>query len=306
VPRGQVGHVLVPWRLRCQIGQRVAIGPELHAGMDRVHEAQVVRPRAVVQMQLRFGRKIELSAHGRVVTQSRIDHRQIDHVEPETVDPAREPEVRHLEQCVLHLGVVDVQVWHLGIEVRQIVLAPVDVPLPGGTAEYRLPVVGRCAVGLGVGPHVPVVPCVVARGAAFLEPGVPIRAVGVDLIDQHFQAQRVRTREQGIEVGQRTQTRIDCAIVLAVVAEVVHRRLEERTQPDAVHAKARHVLKPLRHARQVAPTIAVTVCEAQRIDLVQRRAVPPGPARRLVWACVGSGLVHAMDSQRGRHAARSV
>src|SRR3546814_2342380 len=42
------------------------------------------------------------------------------------------------------------------LEIVQIILPPPRVPAPGRAAEHRRPVVGRAAIRLGVGPHIPI------------------------------------------------------------------------------------------------------------------------------------------------------
>src|SRR3546814_2562656 len=56
---------------------------------------------------------------------------------------------------------------------------------PRGAAEHRLPVVGRCAVGPGVGPAIPDRLGVGAIGAALGEPGMLIRGVRIDRSEEH-------------------------------------------------------------------------------------------------------------------------
>jgi hypothetical protein len=99
--------------------------------------------------------------------------------------------------------------------------------------------------------------------------------VAEHLVDHHFQAQCVRAFQQSVEVGQGAEQRIHIAVVGDVVAEVRHRRLEERRDPDRVHAQAGDVAKPLHDPRQVADTIAIGVEETARIDLVHDGAAPP-------------------------------
>ncbi|MDQ1131880.1 hypothetical protein QE386_000475 [Pseudoxanthomonas winnipegensis] len=102
-----------------------------------------------------------------------------------------------------------------------------------------------------------------------------VRAVAEHLVDHHLQAQRMRLGQQGVEVGQRAEQRIDIAVVGDVIAEVGHGRLEERRDPDRVHAQAGDVVQALDDAGQVAHAIAIGVLEAARIDLIDHRAAPP-------------------------------
>jgi hypothetical protein len=99
---------------------------------------------------------LRFSGAARVVAQLLVVEVEVDRVEAEPVDPAIQPEARDGQQFVLHLGVVQVQVGLLLEEVVQVILHPVARPFPGRAAEDRQPVVGRAAIGLGVGPDIPV------------------------------------------------------------------------------------------------------------------------------------------------------
>ena len=57
---------------------------------------------------------------------------------------------------------------------------------------------------------------------------------------------RMRARDQCVEVRERPEHGIDTAIVGDVIAEVAHRRSEERRQPDRVDAEARDIIEPAR------------------------------------------------------------
>ena len=58
-----------------------------------------------------------------------------------------------------------------------------------------------------------------------------------DKVEQHLQAQFVRTGHEPVEVAERPEHRRDGAIVGDVVAEVGHRRWIDRRDPYGVHAK---------------------------------------------------------------------
>jgi hypothetical protein len=85
----------------------------------------------------------------------------------------------------------------------------------------------------------------------------------------------VRLRHHRIEVGERSEGSIDPEVVTDVIAEIEHRRSEERRQPDTVDAETGNVVEPLQHARKVADAVAIAVLEAARVDLVQGGAAPP-------------------------------
>jgi len=80
---------------------------------------------------------------------------------------------------------------------------------------------------------------------------------------------------QPIKVAQGPEHRIDVAIVGDVVAEILHRRREERRQPDGVDVEAGDVVQLVQHAGQVAHAIAVAVEETTWVDLIDHPAAPP-------------------------------
>src|SRR5690606_30554835 len=159
------------------------------------------------------------------------------------------------------------------------------VPGPARSVEDRLPVAGRRTVRLRFGPDVPVGLGIVAAGPALGEPGMLVRSMAVDLIDQHLEPELVSAGEHPVEIGERPEDRIDIAIVGDVVAEILHRRGEEWREPDRVYAEGGDVLQPFGDAGQVADPVAVRIREAARVDLVDDRAFPP-------WIGLG---------RRGRH-----
>jgi hypothetical protein len=101
------------------------------------------------------------------------------------------------------------------------------------------------------------------------------------LVDHHLQPQRMRAVDQAAEVAQRAEHRIDRGVVGDVVAEVLHRALEERRQPHRVDAEPGHVLEARSDAGQIADAVGVAVGKAARIDLVDDAAAPPVAVRAL-------------------------
>src|SRR5262249_52358268 len=79
---------------------------------------------------------------------------------------------------------------------------------------------------------------------------------------------------------ERAEDRIDAAIVGNVVPEIFHRRGEERRQPDRRHVERGDVVEMPGDAVEIADAVAVRVGEAARIDLIDRRAAPPGTLDR--------------------------
>ena len=184
---------------------------------------------------------------------------------------------------------MEVQVRLAGQEVVQIILHPPAVPLPGRAAEDRQPVVGRRAVGLGVGPDIPIGLGVVAARAAFDEPRMRLGGMRQHEVDHHPDVQGMRRLDDGVEIRQRAEHRIDIAVIGNVVAEILHRRGEERRNPDRVYPERGYVRQTLHDAAQIADPVSIGVLIAARINLIDHRAAPP----------VGVGR-HARDVGRGR------
>ena len=101
--------------------------------------------------------------------------------------------------------------------------------------------------------------------------------------DVWFGTQSSRTRiprswssaHQVVEVGQGPEQRVDVAVVAHVVAEVGHRRAEDRREPDGVDAQPGQVVEVAGEASQITDAVAARVGERPRIDLVHDRRLPP-------------------------------
>jgi hypothetical protein len=91
-----------------------------------------------------------------IVAQETILHDRVRDIDPETRDPAVEPEAQDRVEGLAHLLVPPVQVRLLGKEIVQVVLPGRAVERPGGAAEDAAPVVGRATVGGRIPPDVPV------------------------------------------------------------------------------------------------------------------------------------------------------
>src|SRR6185437_1465108 len=67
----------------------------------------------------------------------------------------------------------------------------------------------------------------------------------------------------------------DGAVIGDVIAEIAHRREEERREPDGVDAERRHVIQFLGDAGEIADAVAIAVEKTAGIDLVDDGAGPP-------------------------------
>ena len=253
-----------------------------------------------VLLEIKGPRAPAVIGRGWIVGEAGVVHREIDRIEPKPIDAAIEPELAGGQKRFLNLRVMHIQVRLGREEVVHVILAAPGVPGPGGSAKHRLPVGRGRALRLGVAPDIPVGLGVGAVLAAFLEPGMVVGGVGIDLVDDDLQAQTMRLFDQAIKIRQPAENGVDIAIIGNVIAEIGHGRGEEGRQPDTVYAQRGDIVQFLDNARQVADAVAIGIGETAGIDLVDHRALPPQDRRgrgRLLQAQV---LVHgetAIDLQ---------
>ena len=201
-------------------------------------------------------------------------------VDAEPVHTPVEPEPPDALELLGDLGIGPVEVGLLGREQVEVPLAVGDAS-PGRAAERGRPVVRRqptvvTLAGSEVEPRALTRPGAGREG--LLEPLVLIREVVRDRVDRDLDVARVRRFEQRVEVGERSEHRVDIARVTHVVAVVGHRRGEERRDPDGVDAEIDQMIEPLAQADQVTVAVTVAVGVAARIHLVEHGGGPPRSA----------------------------
>ena len=189
--------------------------------------------------------------------------------------PALQPEAHHLQQRLLHRGAMQVQIGLRGQEVVQVILLAPRIPGPGRTAEHRQPVVRRRAIGLRIGPDIPVGLVIRPVLARLGKPGMRVRGMAQHQVDHHLQVQRIGPCDHRIEIRQRAEHRIDIAVIADVIAEVLHRAGEERADPDRIRAQTGDMRQALHDAAQIANAIAVRILKTARIDLIDDGTAPP-------------------------------
>src|SRR5207248_6893509 len=123
-------------------------------------------------------------------------------------------------------------------------------------------------------PHVPVMARRIAL-ARFPEPGVPVRGVVDDEVDQDANAATVGLVHEFDKVPARAEARIDAEVVGDVVPVVAARRRLERREPDRVDAEALEVVEPPAQPFEVAAAVAVRVDVRLDVDAVDERVLVP-------------------------------
>ena len=143
---GQVGfadeHARAGKRIRIELVHRGA-----HFLHDLMHARLVVGLR-LIQLRVAVGvdhRLAVLVLDYAFIGQLGILEEVDDCVEAKAAHATLQPEAHDVLEGLMYFGVVPVQVRLLDVELVVVILARRWVPLPGGVAKVRLPVVGRLA-----------------------------------------------------------------------------------------------------------------------------------------------------------------
>src|SRR6476646_4477636 len=104
---------------------------------------------------------------------------------------------------------------------------------------------------------------------------MPLGRVAGNEIENYFYFVRVRFGNEAIEIVERSEQRIDIAIVADVVSEIRHRRGINRRYPDRVGAEPREVVEAIAYSLQIADAVAIRVLKGTRIDLIDDPVLPP-------------------------------
>lgn len=150
-----------------------------------------------------------------------------------------------------------------------------------------------------------IVPYVVVGVLAFaldrlLEPLAVLAGVIWHKVQNKLDTGRIRGLEQILQILHRSERRVDCVEIGNIVAEIGHRRLEHRTQPCAGDAHLLQVRQLLNNAANVADTVAITVVERARVDLVEGGRLVPVLWRVVPWLD-DSIAIYRGHAQSGNH-----
>ncbi len=214
---------------------------------------------------------------GQVLAVGAFPLEQIGHgVQPEAVDSEVEPEPQDIEHRVLDGRIVVVQVRLVGEEP-----VPVELPAHRIVGPVRLLGVDEDDPGVGVhvagvAPHVEVAVRPVRVPARLLEPGMGVRSVVHHEVGDDADASPVGGIDQRDEVLDSAELRQHLVEVADVVAAVAQRRVVERRQPQAVHAKPFQVIELVDQTAKVARSVGAAVVERPHQHLVEHGTLEPG------------------------------
>ena len=69
----------------------------------------------------------------------------------------------------------------------------------------------------------------------------------------------MRTSQQFIKIVKRTVLGIDTTVVRYIVAKILLRALEERTDPDRIYTQAGNVIEPAGYTRKITNAIVIGI-----------------------------------------------
>ena len=135
-----------------------------------------------------------------------------------------------------------------------------------------------------------------------LEPGVLVRNMIGDHIDDGPDPERGSLGDQLLRLLERAEGRVDRAVVRDVVAAVGQRRAIPGGEPDGIDPEGRQIGQPRPDPSDVADAIAVAVGEAPDVELVDDGVAPPGA---LVPNRAGGFMAADLDGRGGGHRRRT-
>src|SRR5262249_28446982 len=147
-------------------------------------------PRQVTLLPLRIGW---------VVAESLVLDQHPEHVDAQTIDPAVEPEAHDVVHGGPHRGMAPIQLGLPRVVLPQVVLSGLPVKRPGGATKIALPIVGRPPVRRRVAPDIPLALAARSTGARLDEPGMFIRGVIRDKVENDLQVPLMGSFKQPVK-----------------------------------------------------------------------------------------------------------
>src|SRR5947208_10484697 len=162
----------------------------------------------------------------------------MDIIETKSIDPGVEPEIQDVLDLVDDTRIVEIEVGLAGVKAMPIIRLRDRIPAPVRHFGIEKDDARFLEFIASVAPHVIVALWGTARRiAGALEPGVLVRAVIDDQLDNNADAARMRRRDKLAKIVERAVSRIDRLVIRYVVAVVAQRRFIKRQQPDCVDAE---------------------------------------------------------------------
>lgn len=113
------------------------------------------------------------------------------------------------------------------------------------------------------------------REARVAEPGMTVRRVIGNEVQDQLQSPRMKGRDQPVEGVEIAEHGIDISVVGAVVAEIPSWRRINRRQPDRVGPEPAQIIETAEKTGDIADAVPVSVHEGRGGDLVDDAALPP-------------------------------
>ncbi len=259
-----VEHVASVAEVGARVGEIARLGNHHSVGICVEHLAELTNE---------VFRLVEKATVGR-----RFDE-QRNHVTPEAIDTAIEPELRHIQSSGSDFGVSVIEIGLLRIEAMKVVLTAHRIELPRALAEAR--VLGAAAhVGIRrrIRPDVPVGLRIRLVRAGLEEPGVLIGGVIEHQIDDHAHFSIVCGGDQGVEIRKRAVIGVHVLVVGHVVARILERSRHDRHEPDRVDAELLQIVETRGETWEVADPVAVRILKRAHVHFVKdRMSVPVRP-----------------------------
>jgi hypothetical protein len=129
---------------------------------------------------------------------------------------------------------------------------------------------------VGIGPDVEVALwragwCLARR----FEPGVLVRCVIDDKLDEHLHVALVGGGEETLEVVDGAVGEVDAGVVGYIVAVVPQWRGEEGQEPEAGDAQVLEIVETRDEARKVADAVTIRVLKGADVELIEDRVFVP-------------------------------
>ncbi len=195
---------------------------------------------------------------GKVLTIGSFALKKIGHgIAPETVDPQGKPELDHLQQLFLDLGIVEIQIRLVMKEA-----VPVILSCPGFPGPVRLFRVAEDDPGLpvpvgGIAPDV-----IVAKGRGAGrgggdEPRVRIGRVIEDQLGDHPDPPVMGRRKKSLKILHRPVGRVQGIVIPDIVAVVAKRGVGKREKPQGRHPQRLEIVETPQKSRKISDPVPI-------------------------------------------------